>query len=269
MQDDNDDDDMAYGFPIPSRFYGEDYWDTTYPEAKKKQQDIARETPDDLVRVEDTEFGLGLFAQKRIRKGQKIADYEGVKIPSAVVDQAGFEYDKVVKLDKDWSFVGDIMPKGKPNFGVYANDPYGPEGHEARKRGQGKGLPKPNAEIGEEGGKVAIFAKREIASDDEILIDYTPEYWQDQPDYITLGLNDIIIYNRHNGRSDLTTDEYNQFVRASGRLEEHFRRWDIPYFDPSNGDVISHEGRLDLLHRQIRHARWEETRKRWPLKRRK
>lgn len=107
------------------------------------------------VIVKRSYAGLGLFAGEEIKKGQRIIEYTGERLPTAEADRRGGKY--LFVLDDDIVIDG----KGRENTARYIN-------HAC----------KPNAEaVIHEEKYIFIEAKRTIKPGEEITYDYGKEYW--------------------------------------------------------------------------------------------
>jgi SET domain-containing protein len=109
--------------------------------------------------------GLGLFAKKNFKKGDKIVEYKG-RIQT---------WKEAVKENWEnpylfWINAKTVINPIKSNTAMahYANDARGP--------GKVKGL-RNNAEYQTEGNRCFIFATRDIKRYEEIFVDYGDEYW--------------------------------------------------------------------------------------------
>jgi SET domain-containing protein len=116
--------------------------------------------------------GKGLFTTKPIRKGARITEYKGRKTSWKNVDHRKGTNPYIFYVKRDLVIDALSYKNAKAR---YAND--------ARGLKRIKGLTN-NARYIEEGKRVFIEAKKNIAAGDEILVGYGKEYW------------DAIKYNR-------------------------------------------------------------------------
>lgn len=100
--------------------------------------------------------GEGLFARSSIAKGDFIAEYTGVKIPTKVADEMNTRY--LFEVDEDWTIDGETPD----NIARYIN-------HSCD----------PNAEAEIHDGHILISAVRRIPAGEEITIDYGKEYYDE------------------------------------------------------------------------------------------
>lgn len=100
--------------------------------------------------------GLGLFATEPIAKGSFIIEYTGEKITNDEADRRGGRY--LFNINKKWTIDG----KEHRNTARYIN-------HSCR----------PNCESRIVGGKVKIYAIKNIAADEELAYDYGTEYFEE------------------------------------------------------------------------------------------
>ncbi|MCA9364227.1 SET domain-containing protein-lysine N-methyltransferase [Candidatus Kaiserbacteria bacterium] len=110
------------------------------------------------VRVGRSSAGLGLFATQPIAKGDFVIEYTGEKISSDEADRRGGKY--LFTLTKDVVIDGT----GRENTARYIN-------HACK--------PNCEAEVDEDDMKVRIYARRNIASGEELTYHYGKEYWDD------------------------------------------------------------------------------------------
>lgn len=108
------------------------------------------------VRASRQGTGDGLFARVPIAKGDFILEYTGVKISSAEAEESDSRY--MFEIDDAWTLDGP--PPG--NTAGYIN-------HDCH----------PNVEAELEGGRVMIYATRDIAAGEELTIDYDDEYFDE------------------------------------------------------------------------------------------
>jgi|SRR3989344_192051 len=100
--------------------------------------------------------GQGLFAVYPIEGGEFILEYTGEKLPTLTAEQTGSRY--LFVLDDEWTVDGQIPA----NLAGYINHACAP-----------------NAEATIEDGCIMIYATRDIASGEEITIDYGDEYFEE------------------------------------------------------------------------------------------
>ena len=98
-------------------------------------------------------MGFGLFAAKRILRGEFIAEYTGRKITTKEADELDTRY--LFEIDKRWTIDGSP----RTNIARYIN--HGCE---------------PNCEADILDGHILISAIEDIGAGQEILIDYGKEY---------------------------------------------------------------------------------------------
>lgn len=111
--------------------------------------------PRSHYRVGRSRTGLGLFAQKPIKKGALIIKYRGRKMRSEKADELDNRY--IYEINSRWSVDGS--PRW--NTARYAN-------HSCR----------PNAESDTRGHTIFIRATKNIAAGDEITYDYGTDYFK-------------------------------------------------------------------------------------------
>lgn len=111
--------------------------------------------PRSHYRVGRSRTGLGLFAEKPIKKGTLIIQYRGRKMLSDKADELDNRY--IYEINSKWSVDGS--PRW--NIARYAN-------HSCR----------PNAESDTRGHTIFIRATRNIAAGDEITYDYGTDYFK-------------------------------------------------------------------------------------------
>lgn len=100
--------------------------------------------------------GRGLFAASAFKKGDFIAEYTGIKIPTAHADTSKSRY--LFEIDSEWTIDGSP----RSNIARYINHSCDPN---------------TEAEIRE--GKILISAARSIKRGEEITIDYDTEYFDE------------------------------------------------------------------------------------------
>lgn len=101
-------------------------------------------------------MGKGLFANKRIKKGEFVLEYTGKKIPTPVADKMTSRY--LFEINERWTVDGSA----RSNTARYINHACNPN---------------TAAEILED--KIMIFVVREIKKGEEITIDYDNEYFDE------------------------------------------------------------------------------------------
>jgi uncharacterized protein len=115
---------------------------------KKKKKD-----PPYVIKRSAT--GLGLFATREIRRGQKIIEYTGPLTANEIVDKSNRKY--FFGVNRKWSIDGS----GRDNIARYIN-------HSC----------KPNAEARISHRRVWIWASKKIKPGAEIAYDYGKEYFE-------------------------------------------------------------------------------------------
>lgn len=108
--------------------------------------------------VRRSSAGLGLFAGKAFKKGQRIVEYVGEKITEDEANRRGGKY--LFELNDDWTIDG----KSRDNIARYIN-------HSC----------KPNCypELNASETRVFIIAERNIKPDEELTYDYGEMYFDD------------------------------------------------------------------------------------------
>jgi uncharacterized protein len=106
--------------------------------------------------VKRAKAGLGLFAVRPIRRGQRIIEYVGKIISGIESDKKGGRY--LFEIDRNIVIDGT----SRKNLARYIN-------HSCR----------PNCYAEIDGRRVFIFAKRKIAVGEELAYDYGQEYFKD------------------------------------------------------------------------------------------
>lgn len=99
---------------------------------------------------------MGLFACVPIQKGELVVEYTGKRIPTKIADELGTKY--LFEIDEDWTIDGSP----RTNTARYIN-------HSCR----------PNCESDIRGGKILIFALRDIHVGEELSMDYGDEYFDE------------------------------------------------------------------------------------------
>lgn len=110
------------------------------------------------VTVKRSSAGLGLFAAKDFKKGQRIIEYTGERITADVANKRGGRY--LFELNDRWTLDG----KGREHTARYIN-------HSC--------VPNAYAELNAAETRVFIIAKRAIAAGEEITYHYGKEYFDD------------------------------------------------------------------------------------------
>jgi len=109
--------------------------------------------------------GLGLFAKKPIRKGACIVEYKGrLEKWRDVKHQDGYN-GYLLRVNARWAI--NALPYKKA-LGRFANDAKGISRHRELSN---------NSEYLLEGKRCYIFATRDIAAGEEILVSYGRAYW--------------------------------------------------------------------------------------------
>ncbi|MDO8552027.1 MAG: SET domain-containing protein [bacterium] len=119
------------------------------------------------VRKSKPGMGYGLFATSALRKGDFILEYKGRRIPTPMADTLKTKY--LFEIDKEWTIDGSL----RTNIARYINHSCKPN-CEADIRD----LPAPRS-ARQAGGRIVIFAKRDIATGEELSIDYGEEYFDE------------------------------------------------------------------------------------------
>ncbi|MCR4281310.1 MAG: SET domain-containing protein [Candidatus Kaiserbacteria bacterium] len=109
-----------------------------------------------IIKKSGPGMGKGLFANKRIKKGEFILEYIGEKIPTSVADKMTSRY--LFEINEKWTIDGST----RSNTARYINHACSPN---------------TSAEVLED--KIMIFAVREIRKGEEITIDYDTEYFDE------------------------------------------------------------------------------------------
>ncbi len=108
------------------------------------------------VRVGRAMAGLGLFAVRAFRRGERIIEYTGERISREEADRRGGRY--LFEVNRRWHIDG----KGRENLARYIN-------HACR----------PNCEARVVRGRVFIYARRHIREGEELTYHYGKEYWDE------------------------------------------------------------------------------------------
>ena len=106
--------------------------------------------------VKKSTAGLGLFAGEAIKKGARIIEYVGEKITAEEANKRGGKY--LFEINTKWTIDGT----NRKNTARYVN-------HSCD----------PNCEAENRGGRIFIFAKKDIKEGDELTYDYGQEYFDE------------------------------------------------------------------------------------------
>jgi len=109
-----------------------------------------------LLTVKRSSAGLGLFTLQAFKKGDRIIEYTGEVISEAEANRRGGKY--LFELNDHWTIDG----KGRNNIARYIN-------HSCR--------PNSYPELNETETAVFIYAKRNIAPNEEITYNYGVDYF--------------------------------------------------------------------------------------------
>lgn len=101
--------------------------------------------------------GQGLFARAPIGKGEFILEYTGERVTTAVADERDSKY--LFEIDDEWTIDGEV----KGNAARFINHACDPN---------------TEAEISED-DRIMITAIRDIATGEELTIDYGEEYFDE------------------------------------------------------------------------------------------
>lgn len=124
-------------------------------EIKRKSPNTAKKEPGVVARR--SRAGLGLFATRPFKRGEKIIEYVGPLIPNKIAENiTNNRY--LFDVNSRWTIDG----RGRDNIARYAN-------HSC----------KPNAETDIRGKHVFIYALRKIKPGEEITYDYGKEYFEE------------------------------------------------------------------------------------------
>lgn len=109
--------------------------------------------------------GMGLFAKRSFKRGQRITEYKGRlrKWKDAAPEDGTNAY--LMRVNRFWAI--DALP-ATLTFGRYANDAAGTPG---------KSRSENNAIYVTEGVRCFLEADKDIQPGDEILVDYGIEFW--------------------------------------------------------------------------------------------
>lgn len=100
--------------------------------------------------------GFGLYARDAIVKGEYLMDYIGKRIDSKLADSLPTKY--LFEIDEQWTIDGSV----RSNLARYIN-------HACE----------PNCEADIRDGRIMIFACKDIATGQELTIDYGEEYFNE------------------------------------------------------------------------------------------
>ena len=101
-------------------------------------------------------IGCGLFACVRMRKGERVIEYTGTRIPSKLADTLTTRY--LFDLEDGWTIDGATYG----NIARYVN-------HSCA----------PNCDAQIEGDRIFFYATRDIMAGEELTIDYGKEYFDE------------------------------------------------------------------------------------------
>ncbi|KKW19866.1 MAG: hypothetical protein UY63_C0005G0049 [Parcubacteria group bacterium GW2011_GWA2_51_10] len=101
-------------------------------------------------------LGHGLFATANLSKGDFVLEYTGKKIPTKLADEITSRY--LFEIDRKWTVDGSVQS----NLARYIN-------HSCE----------PNCECVLEGGRILIYASRDIEKGEELSFDYGEEYFDE------------------------------------------------------------------------------------------
>lgn len=100
--------------------------------------------------------GKGLFAVEPIKKGDRILEYTGNRIPTKEANESDSRY--LFEIDRNWTIDGPV-PDNIAGYVNHACDP--------------------NTEAVIEDHRIFYYATRDIASGEELTIDYGDEYFKE------------------------------------------------------------------------------------------
>jgi len=106
--------------------------------------------------VRRSTIGCGLFACTRMRKGERVIEYTGVRLPNSIADDLPTRY--LFDLENGWTIDGTAYD----NTARYVN-------HSCA----------PNCEAEIDGDRVFFHATRDIKEGEELTIDYGKEYFDE------------------------------------------------------------------------------------------
>lgn len=112
--------------------------------------------PGHAFEVRQGSVGRGLFVRRAFGMGSRVIEYTGRKIPTSIADTVKTRY--LFDLENGWTIDG-TSPQ---NLARYVN-------HSCE----------PNCEAAIENDQIFFYALRDIAPDEEITIDYGPEYFNE------------------------------------------------------------------------------------------
>ncbi|OGG79201.1 hypothetical protein A3A39_04975 [Candidatus Kaiserbacteria bacterium RIFCSPLOWO2_01_FULL_54_13] len=119
------------------------------------------------IRTSKPGLGRGLFANRPIASGDFVAEYTGVHIPTPYADTLETRY--LFEIDSDWTIDGS----SRANVARYIN-----HSCEPNCEGEIRGLPAPRSSR-QAGGRVLIYAARDIRLGEELTLDYGDEYFDE------------------------------------------------------------------------------------------
>ena len=114
-----------------------------------------------LVKKSLPTVGYGLYAVRDIKKGAFILEYTGERLPSDVAEATGSRY--LFEIDEKWTINGPV-PENPAGYINHACDP----NTEAVVEEDDDGV-----------DHIMIYAIRDIASGEELTIDYGEEYFKE------------------------------------------------------------------------------------------
>lgn len=110
----------------------------------------------DRVKIKRSRAGLGLFADAPFTKGDLVIEYKGETISTEEADKRGGKY--LFELNDSWTIDGS----NRSNLARYIN-------HSCRANCE--------PELSEDEKRVFIYAKKNIAPDEEITYNYGKDYF--------------------------------------------------------------------------------------------
>lgn len=115
-------------------------------------------TPDSRFAIKKSMpgVGMGLFAIAPIKKGERILEYTGNRIPTKEADESDSRY--LFEIDRKWTIDGPV-PENIAGYVNHACDP--------------------NTEAVIEDDRIFYYATRDIESGEELTIDYGEEYFDE------------------------------------------------------------------------------------------
>ena len=145
--------------------------------AEKKAADIERQkkrAKSDLCYVRDSGIhGSGVYASRDLTKGEKIIEYVGERIDKEESERRAWEqWERAEKHGEAAVYIFTISDK----WDIDGNKPW----NTARLLNHSCD---PNCETWQEGKRLFIYAKEDIAKDEELTFDYgfDVETWEDHP----------------------------------------------------------------------------------------